>query len=292
MIAVSTRICTALVFAAAIMFSSGSRADDTKYYGFTLIDCTANNYVIATAPFTNIGHMCAYDPSDYIVARLSLMAANNMLAILSVQGIFFDGATLRRDYQSRWDRFIAVNKLDAYLAKLAAFYVADEPFWNGVKYADLKTVSDTIKKRFPGVATMFIEAYPMLSVMQVPASIDVIGFDRYAVLDPYRDNSYRTQLESLKNKRSGPHQKIILVMDAQWLPFYAEGGNTEAAMAQVATSYYSLAGSDPDIIALIGYTWEGGLDGADQKGAKDLPASVITEYKRIGKLLTKKGGVL
>ncbi len=77
-------------------------------------------------------------------------------------------------------------------------------------------------------------------------------------------------------------------MDAQWLPFYGEAGLPPEAIKTVATNYYGLAKSDPDVVGLIGYLWPSKLDDENQIGARELPASVINEHIRIGKAITRK----
>lgn len=279
-----------------------------KYFGYALIDCgyddpsdtdPKTNYVSEVAAFTNLGQMCIYQPTDNIVSRLNLMSQNAMQAMLSVQSIFFAGSpdsstgsglrfTLHPDYKARWATFIKTNNLGQHLPKLAAFYVADEPVWNGISYLDLKAASDTIKASFPTIVTALVEAPPGLANLQVPTSIDVVGFDHYAVPNPETDLNFQHELALLKSKRSAPWQKIMLVMDAQWLPFYGTAGYPETYMASVATSYYNIANADPDVIAMMGYTWPGGMDDPSQKGTRNLPQSVLDEHKRIGKLISRK----
>ncbi len=279
-----------------------------KHFGYALIDCgyddpldqtIKKNYVTEVAAFTNIGHMCVFDSSDVIVSRLDLMSENAMLAFLSVEAIFFHSTPsnstgsgskfkLRTDYKARWAQFIQVNNLAQHIDKIGAFYVADEPFWNGLSYDELKIATDTIKASFPTSLTLLIEAYATLPELKVPQSVDLIGFDHYAIPDPESDATFMSEIALLKSKRSAPWQKIVLVMDAQWLPFYGTAGFPEEHMSKVAKSYYNIALSDPDVKALIGYTWPGGLDSAEQKGLRNLPQSVINEHKRIGKLITGK----
>ena len=66
------------------------------------------------------------------------------------------------------------------------------------------------------------------------------------------------------------------------------GGIAESEMASVATSYYNLAHSDSDVIALLGYFWPGGFDDPSAKGARGLQQNDKDEYIRIGKLITRK----
>lgn len=279
-----------------------------RYFGYAVVDCgyddpldseVRTNYVSEVASFTNIGQMCAYDPSDNIVARLQFMTDNGMQAILSIQGIFFEGRpdatqgsgmkyTLYPNYLSRWNAFVSKNNLSQHISKIGTFYVVDEPGWNGVSTQALKIAADTIKASFPTVPVAISEAASKISSLTIPSSVDLIGLVHYAVPNPDTDPAILSELAQLKAKRTSTAQKIFLVMDAQWLPFYGEAGYPETYMASIATAYYNLAISDPEIIGIFGYTWPGGMDDSQQKGTRNLPESVIAEHIRIGKLITGK----
>lgn len=227
------------------------------------------------------------------------MSQNGLKAMLAVQAIFFVGTPdatqgggmnfdLHPQYQARWESFVKTNNLFEHQSAIAAFYVVDEPVWNGISFSELKLAADAIKASFPSVPTAFVEAPGGLDTLQVPPSMDWIGFDHYAIPRPETDSTFKQELSLLKSKRSLASQRIVLVMDAQWLPFYGEAGYSESDMASVATSYFNLAQSDPEIIGILGYLWPGGFDDPRQKGARNLPQSVIDEHRRIGELVTGK----
>ena len=279
-----------------------------QYFGYALVDCgfddpldnvTQTNYITEVASFTNIAQMCVFDPNENILGRLQLMSESGLKALLSVQAIFFVGTPdatqgggmnydIHPQYQARWDEFLRTNNLLESHAGIAAFYVVDEPIWNGVSFAELKLAADAIKASFPSVPTAIIEAPAGIAALQVPTSIDWIGFDHYAIAQPDSDLTFKNELTLLKSKRSRASQKLLLIMDAQWLPFYGAAGYTESYMAKVAASYFKLAQSDPEVIGIVGYLWPGGLDDPLQKGARNLPQIVIDEHMRIGKLITGK----
>ncbi len=279
-----------------------------QYFGYALVDCgfddpldaaAQTNYVTEVASFTNIAQMCVFDPNDNVADRLQLMSQNGLKALLAVQAIFFVGAPdatqgsgmnfeIHPQYQERWDDFVRKNNLLQNSSTIAAFYVVDEPVWNGVSFSELKMAADAVKATFPSVPTAIVEAPDGIGTLQVPTSIDWIGFDHYAIPRPDTDPAFRNELALLKSKRSRVSQRIVLVMDAQWLPFYGDAGYSESYMATVATSYYKLAQSDPEVIGIIGYLWPGGFDDPRQKGARNLPQNVIDEHIRIGKAITGK----
>lgn len=284
-----------------------STSESLQYFGYALVDCGFDdqrdnnhqtNYVTEVAAFSNVAQMCVFD-GENVVDRLQLMTKNDLKALLSVQSIFFIGRPdanqgsgtnydIHPQYQARWNIFVSDNNLSQNISAIAAFYVADEPVWNGITFSELKIAADAIKASFPAVPTATIEAPDGIRDLQVPLSIDWIGFDRYGVAKPDTDPEYLSELALIKSKRSRPDQKILLVMDAQWLPFYGDAGYLPRRMKSVATRYYSLAKSDPDIVGIIGYLWPSGFDHRNQLGARHLPVKVIDEHVRIGKLITGK----
>ena len=73
---------------------------------------------------------------------------------------------------------------------------------------------------------MFIEAYPVLSNLKIPLSVDWVGFDRYEIFDPTTNSIFLNDLDTLKAKLSTNNQRIFLVIDDQWLPYYGSAGFT------------------------------------------------------------------
>lgn len=67
-------------------------------------------------------------------------------------------------------------------------------------------------------------------------------------------------------------------------------GVRPADMGAPAASSYRVAASDPDVVALIGYLWPGGIDPAHpgELGARDLPDNVWQIYRQIGRQIIKK----
>jgi hypothetical protein len=279
-----------------------------RFFGYAMVDCgvhdgfipsPATNYVSEVAAFTNIGQMCVFGPGEDIGARLSLMQANGMLALLSVQALLFEGAPdpstgsgtrhrLRSDFQRRWSSFVRLNRLNGRAAAIGAFYLADEPTWNGISAADLRQAADLVKSTFPTTPIMLIEAAPAIGALVVPRSVDVIGFDQYGVAAPDADPAYLAHLAELKSRRSRPDQRLVVVMEGQWLPAYDGQGVDAGLMATVAQRYFALADSDPEVVAMVGYLWPGGVAGPGHRGSRNLPPAVINEHVRLGKAITRK----
>ena len=223
-----------------------------------------------------------------------------MKALIHLNDIFFEyvgtggpsGAMydLRTDYQTRWKDFVTTNNLTVNYPMVQAFFVGEEPTWNSISYLELKAATDYIKATIPQVPIMIIEAPDILSELQIPVTVDWVGFDHYFIKDPKNNSIFLNELSILKSKRSSQTQKIVLVLDAHFISFLhlGIGGITELEMKDVATSYYNLAQSDPDVVGLFGYFWAGGFDDPSAKGARELPQNAKDEYVRIGKIITGK----
>ena len=288
--------------------SSAPTRKHLEHFGFALVDCgfddpldgvVKTNYADEVAPFSNIAHLCVFQPTDSIGGRLATFAALQMRAILSIESLFFTlvpdfgspsgfRLTLRGDHLARWQQFIALNGSVIDEDTVAAFYLADEPFWNSCPAADLQAVADLVEASHPRIATMIVEAAPALASLVVPTSVDWIGFDHYGVFDPGSDATYLGELDLLKSRRSSTHQRVLLIMEAQWFPAYGTFGVTEDDLGAVALNYYALGQSDPAVIGLIGYLWPGGFDAPDQEGARELPASVQAVYAFLGRQIAGK----
>ena len=283
--------------------------DHLKFFGFTLVDVgwddpldttTKTNYVDEVASFSNIGDILVEKPSDNIIGRMQIMSNNQMKAILHLNDIFFEkvgpggpsGAIydLRNDYQTRWNDFIITNNLTTNHSMIQAFYVGEEPTWNSISYIELKAATDYVKATIPQVPILIIEAYPIINSLQVPTTVDWIGFDHYFIKDPKNSSIFLNELSIIKSKRSSQTQKIVLVLDAHFISFLHLdlGGITELEMKDVATSYYDLAQSEPDVVAILSYFWPSGFDNSSSIGARELPQNAKNEYIRIGKKISGK----
>ena len=175
--------------------------------------------------------------------------------------------------------------------------------YNGFSYADIAELldvrkasihhhfpakADLVKATFPTTPIMLIEAAPAIGALVVPRSVDLIGFDQYGVAAPDADPAYRAHLAALKSRRSRPDQRLVVVMEGQWLPAYDGQGVDPGLMATVAQRYFALAESDPEVVAMVGYLWPGGVAGPSHRGTRNLPPGVIGEHLRLGKAITRK----
>jgi len=176
-------------------------------------------------------------------------AAKKVQCILQTRWEFFSGGRspkgrrvnrLRPDYKFQWDR--TAKAIEAHIDTIEAFYVLDEPFWNGASSQDLDKAIKAIKDRFPRKPVMVVFAYPSLTrQLVVPEKADWIGFDHYAPI-----NVVAKDLRLLKSKLR-PHQHMFLVPQS----FLNKTARTDAALARLNRQYYALATSEPRVIGLL-----------------------------------------
>lgn len=277
------------------------------FFGFTLVDTafddptdsdTKTNYADEVASFTNIADVFAFTPTTDIKSSLDTFKANDLKAIIHLNEIFFElidtnsesGANynLRADYESRWNIFSQTNDLSNTINQVAAFYLGEEPTWNGIDTNEFKIASDFLKTQFPNVPILLIEAYPALNQLQVPESVDWVGFDHYFIKDPLNDTTFANELELVKSKMTS-QQKLVLVMDTHYIDFaHGDFGTIQLAeMGEVANSYYELAQKEK-AIAIIGYHWPNGFEFDQSIGARGMPENVMQVYQKIGKEISQK----
>lgn len=280
-----------------------------KYFGFSLIDVSwddptdspsTTNYIDEVSAFTNIADILVINPTDNIENRLNIMNNKDVKAYLHLSEIFFEqsgtnapsGANynLRVDYQQRWNDFLTTNNLQNNTNRIQAFYVGEEPTWNGISFSDLKSVTDYIKTTIPEIPILIIEAFPALNNLEIPTSVDWIGFDHYFIKDPKNDTAFLNELSILKSKLSSTNQKLVFTLDTHYIQsIHGDLANISILeMKDIFISYYELAKTEPKTIALIGYFWPSGFDDPNAIGARHMPTFIKNEYERIGLEITKK----
>lgn len=308
----------AAIFYTAILAASCNKAmphmsllpqSHIRYFGFTLIDTywddptdniVQTNYIQEVAPFSNVADILVVTPSDNIMERMDLMNRHQVKCIFHLNNLFFEQVgtaspsgveyALRIDFAERWDTFVNLNRLQNHQEGIQAFYLGEEPTWNGISYQDLKEASDYIDGQFPDVPILLIEAYPVLDRLRVPNSTDWIGFSHYFLKDPATDPEYQKEWATLRSKRSSDHQRLVVIMDAHYIDEIHRqvSGILLEDLADVADSYYRLAKSDTSVIAILSYFWPNGFDVNGSIGARGMPLTVREKYWRIGKEITGK----
>ena len=282
-----------------------------SYFGFYHVNAcwddpfdVANkkDYTDEVAFFTNTAILITWCSGEdhNIVDEINGMYDQGVKPLLDINSVFYyytgTGRNFDRytDYAARWQEFLNTNR-NVDWNKVAGFYLMDEPFWNGLTYDDVRLAAELIKNtpQTRNVPIAIVEAEPAVNAtsFRIPTAIDWIGFDVYGIADPSTSPRFLGLLNRVKQARSAPGQRIILVMDSQW-DSNIHGNFSEAGMASVAEKYYRLAASDPAVVALLGFIWPGIDNGGHVwKGARNLPTVVRNKYQEIGRSITGKSGV-
>lgn len=300
---IASMVTACKVSPSSTVVSVETSSNGLEYFGFAVVDCgwddphddeIRTNYVDEVTGFTNVAQMCVYDATENLQSRIELFSKANIKALLHIELILFTHqpsiftgsgvkAKLRSDAQERWNVFVETNRDWLNEGKVAGFYIADEPVWNGISEKDFTQAVAIVKESFPSIPTVSIEAYPVIDRIMVPETLDWVGFDYYDSTDPLNDPVYQDYLDTVLAARTRDDQRVVIVASTQWLPYYKTAEDISSDdMADVIQSYFDLAVSLPESIALIGYLWPGGLDDADQLGARELPENVQVLLQEIG----------
>lgn len=281
-----------ILFQTCSTSNNSSDADNShlKYFGFAITDC-GTNYTNQVDDFVNLIDMCPTDLGN-IESRVSSNILGNNKVLIHLQGLFINNIAdssspsgfryeLLENYETLFTEWAQNNQfLNTDL--VAAFDIADEPAWNQMNMEDLATIAARIKQSFPDIPLMVIEAPDVINQLEITDDIDWVGFDRYGTIDPKNDTEYLSRLELIKSKRTNSTQKLVLIMESQWLDFYTDAGVEESVLIDMANSYYELAKTEEDVIALISYLLPSEFDAPDQKGYFDLLPQVKESIRNIG----------
>ncbi|MTB51112.1 hypothetical protein [Lewinella sp. W8] len=280
-----------------------------EYFGFSIVDTywddptdseTKTNYADEIHHFCNIADILILEPDDDIVERTTVFTNLELKPILHLNELFFvlvdtlsasgSNFDLRTDFEERWNEFKLINQEILTPTSIAAFYIGEEPTWNGISFTELSAVSELLQSDFPDIPTMIIEAYPSLDDLRIPEAIDWVGFDQYFIKDPNTNDEFQENWQKLHRKLSDPSQRIMVILDSHYIDWaHGDYGNIEIEqMGEVARNYYDLAVQDKRVIGILGYFWPNEFDIPGSTGARGMPRNVISEYEIMGKSITKK----
>ncbi len=266
----------ALILAAALAMlvlvpalgAHAARASSLRYFGYFAARLTAagGNHLPEVSGRSNLNWVQISDPDRYAPEVLDSCAPGG--CVVSTGNEFFRGCDsahspsceLYPNYVERWERL--ADAVRSRIGKVGAFYLLDEPQFRGATVAELETAARTIKRTFPGVPVMMVEAEPQIGPsLQVPAAVDWVGFDWYC----HAFSEVESTLATLTS-RIGPAQSLFMVMESAPLKECGDskGHATDAEIAALQYAYLHLANSNPRVIGLLAFGfWTSGHDSAD-----------------------------
>ncbi|MBI2056070.1 MAG: hypothetical protein HYT37_01710 [Candidatus Sungbacteria bacterium] len=328
----------------------GGSVSGLQYFGYyagfdpanpdiSQIQTFAQTTIRDTGPWSNVVFLSAEDWAPIPDSTWSLLAANNMKALVNLGGAFYEpdpclkqnprpadcpydlvnGQKVKpfwcryyppsvpdcnndgdlkstEDWQYMFSYIIDNNNLHAHLDQIAAFYLPDEAFWGGYQCWEVKTMADAIRKEFPGIPIILIDAGPVFeegggepspACDPLPENIDWVGFDWYGELDP--NNTSSAQYKFFKGmqarvSRSPGAKKMFLVPDGT----YGEGRSwSKDQLGTVLLNYEKLAKTDSRVIGLLTYLW--GAHHSAELGSKvigDEIPKVRTTQQQVGRRIT------
>ena len=279
-----------------------------KYFGFTLVDVSFDdptdnedktNYIDEVAGFSNIADIFIYEADQNIEENLDVFENYDVQAYLHISEVFFEFVNetdslskarydLRPDYLERWNLFVATNNLHNRKDQLIAFYLGEEPTWNGISFEALETAANVLQGFSTEIAIMVIEAYPVIDRLELPLAVDWVGFDHYFIENPLTSEVFQSELNTLKSKMNA-NQELVIVMDSHYRSiFHRIEGIRKSEMDEVAARYYELANIEETTVALVGYHWPSGFEANAVVGARHMPDAAKAAYEQMGKNITNK----
>jgi hypothetical protein len=225
--------------------------------------------------------------------QIAAAAAAGLKAVVPISGTGIwisgapEGAFLNPYASSLWPTY--ASSISAQINNVAFFYLADEPFWNGMNggytaaqiQSALQGGAALIKASFPNTPIAYMEATPAVGSILQTASVDWIGFDCYGPFDNCGGTSIPAWVTLLKT-RIQAQQKIWLSPYSSFTTSPILPADTIDRVAQ-ADRYVELALSDPRIIALMNWTFVARSPGYP-KGTVD-QAELLARWKFLGRTL-------
>jgi hypothetical protein len=271
---------------AAAQASAQSQGPGLRYFGYFAARITASggDHLAEVRDRSNLNWVQISDPDRYVPEVLDGCKPRG--CIISTGHEFFRGCDsvhspsceLHPEYAARWARL--AEAVRSRINRVGAFYLLDEPQWRGATPAELHTAATTIKATYPDIPVMMVEAGPQVSSsLQVPSSVDWVGFDWYC--RPFSD--VQRTLATLSSRTSAS-QSLFLVPESA--PLQACGGApghaTDAEIAPLQYEYLQLAVSNPRVIGLLAFGfWTSGY------GSAQLPLTVSAHRDIYGRIAGK-----
>lgn len=268
-----------------------------RYFGYAGIECgwddpqdhsDKTSYSDEVAGFTNLNMACVDADPAVTAERMQRVAGSGATVLLNIQPALFQiqGQDFlpHPEREALWllvEKGLAASQVPP---RQIIFYVVDEPSLHGLTASDVQEAARFLQTKAPGIRRMVVDARMPEGPGPIPPELDYWGFFDYFHADPGQDAGYRSYLAQAA-QALGPHQSLVLVMDAMHTPRHNELGLDPDSMGQIAQAYERLARAQPKVAALVGYAWTGGIDQTWELGVRNLPAGVQLIHQDIGRAI-------
>ena len=188
---------------------------------------------------------------------------------------------LRPDYRYIFDYWYNINKANLTPDRVAFFIINSEANNRGLSNAAIDTATAYVKSKLPLIPTVvgygFGDGAVDISGQPLPVQPDGFAFWRYAVLHPEDPGSkFQYWLNYFKTHINVSRQRLIIVFDAHFAPYHLSAGIIQDMLGPMAVRYANIAHSEPLVVGMIGFTWEGF---GDTLGLRDVTQGV-RDYNR------------
>jgi hypothetical protein len=210
--------------------------------------------------------------------------AGNKVAIF-LDNILFQSDTpawyLRPDYRYLFDYWYNINKVYLTPDRVAFLIINSEANNRRLTNTALDTATAYVKSKLPSIPTVvgygFGDGAVDISAQALPVQPDGFAFWRYAVLHPETAGSqFQQRLAYFKSHIDTSRQRLIIVFDAHFAPYHLSAGITQDLLGPMAVRYANIALSEPLVVGMIGFTWQGF---GDTLGLRDV-AQGVRDYNR------------
>jgi hypothetical protein len=206
-------------------------------------------------------------------------AAGNKVAIF-LDSILFQEASpasyLRPDYRYLFDYWYNRNKLYLTSNRVSFLIINGEANNRHLTNAALNEATAYVKSKLPALPTLV--GYGLspgavdISAQTLPTQPDGFAFWDYYQLHPENPGSkFQYWLNYFKTHIDVSRQRLIIVFDAHFAPAHLQAGITQDMLGPMAIRYANIAHSEPLVVGMVGFTWEGF---GDILGLRDVTQSV------------------
>jgi hypothetical protein len=208
-----------------------------------------------------------------------------------LDNILFQSASpawyLRPDYRYLFDSWLNRNRLYLTPDRVALLIINSEANNRHLPNVSLDQATAYVKSKLPAIPT--VVGYGLspgavdISAQSLPVQPDGFAFWSYYVLHPETPGSrFQYWLSYFKTHIDTSRQRLLIVFDAHFAPAHLQAGITQDMLGPMAIRYANIVRSEPLLVGMIGFTWEGF---GDILGLRDVTQSVRDQNRTASCLL-------